>query len=96
MLIVNIKINCLFFLLLITWIWQGLTPTIILARVSMGSSFHDEKSLADATMMRFYPSNAESTSVIVNRRNIKKNHDIDISENFVDGSLRPEEVVEAI
>ena len=43
-------------------IWQGLTPTIILVRVSMGLSFNDEKTMADVqvTMMRLYPSPPES------------------------------------
>ena len=31
--------------------WQGITPTIILVRVSMGLSFHDEKTMADVTTM---------------------------------------------
>ena len=83
------------FLFLITWIWQGLTPTIILVRVSMGLSFHDEKTMADATMMRLYPPETESTVVIIGngQRKIRVYHDdnfnddIEMSEKSVDGSL---------
>ena len=45
--------------------WQGLTPTIILVRVSMGLSIHDKKTMADATstMMRLYPPEADCTDI---------------------------------
>jgi hypothetical protein len=42
--------------------WQGLTPTIILVRVSMGLSFHDKKTMVDATTVHwnFRPASSES------------------------------------
>ena len=46
--------SVIIFFLLITWTCQGITPTIILLRVSMGLSFHDEPSLIDAvSSLRF-------------------------------------------
>lgn len=47
----------------------------------MGLSFHDEKTLADATMMRLYPPETDSTIVIVGRRKTRKYHDDD-DEDF--------------
>jgi hypothetical protein len=102
---VNIKINYFYFLLFFSPsnnmdFCQGLTPTIILVRVSMGLSFHNEKTLADATMMRLYPPETESTVVIIGRRKMinyhdEFNHDDDIEmlesdksgEKSVDGSM---------
>ena len=51
--------------------WQGLTPTIILVRVSMGLSFHDKKTMVDATTTHWHfrpPSSeleTENSSIII-------------------------------
>ncbi|KAF8817014.1 hypothetical protein BYT27DRAFT_7247885 [Phlegmacium glaucopus] len=42
----------------------GITPTIILVRVSMGLSFHDKESMRESTIesLRFAPDNPNSIS----------------------------------
>jgi hypothetical protein len=81
-----------FFFLNKIWIWQGLTPTIILVRVSMGLSFYDEKTMAEATSMHLHPQETESTAIIIGHRKMKDlddkyTEDIEMSEKSVDGSL---------
>ena len=56
----------------------------------MGLSFHDEKTMADATMMRLYPPETDSTIGI--RRKMRDFHDdssgyIEMSDKSVDRSL---------
>ena len=59
----------------------------------MGLSFHDEKSMADATTMRLHAPETESTVIIIGQRKIRvRGHDedtyddIEMSENS-EGSL---------
>jgi hypothetical protein len=52
----------------------------------MGLSFHDEKTLADATMMRLYPPETESTVIIVGRRKTRNYHDEDFNEDDIEMS----------
>ena len=43
---------------------QGMTPTIILVRVSIGLSYHDEKSLEEITRSLCFASDIPTSSIV--------------------------------
>ena len=76
--VINKDLSIVIFSYANTLILQGITPTIILVRVSMGLSFHDEESMVEATTsLRFNVSNNSTSTESIGHEDDGLDHEDD-------------------
>ena len=67
---------------------QGLTPTIILVRVTMGLSFHDQESMVEVTSGLHFASDhpnpiPETGCISIERQDMSEDFDIEVSNRDI-------------